>query len=164
MFFYRIKQFYWAVNSKLNNKDVQYLNKNLNIKELKLFYSLSVHEQKHCINVAYDVEKVCKKQNINSKSLLKASLLHDIGKIVKKITIIDKSIIVMMDFLSRGYIKKFCNFKKIYVYYNHDKIGYEILKKYNYEHKILYLVKNHHNNKIKGNKELDILKMCDNRN
>ncbi len=164
MNFYRIKQFYLAINSKLNNKDLKLLKDNLNSHELKLFYSMSVHEQKHCINVAYDVEEVCKENSMNPKILLKASLLHDIGKSVNKLTIIDKCIIVILDVMTRGYLKKLSNFKKIYVYYNHDKIGYEILRKYKYTYKLLYLIKNHHNNQINEDKELNILKMCDSRN
>ncbi|NMM64132.1 HDIG domain-containing protein [Clostridium sp. P21] len=164
MSFYRIKQFYWAINSKLNNKDMEFLKKNLSTQELNLFLNLSVHEQKHCINVAYDVERVCKSQNINSKALLKASLLHDIGKCVKKLTIIDKSIIVILDKLSKGRLKRLSKFQKLYVYYNHSEISYEILKRYNCDYRILYLVKNHHNDEIKEDVELNILKMCDDRN
>lgn len=164
MIFYRIKQFYWAINSKLNDKDIKFLKSNLNSQELDLFFRLSVNEQKHSINVAYDVEKVCKVQNVNLKVILKASLLHDIGKCVKKLTIIDKSFIVILDKISKGRLKKFSNFKKIYVYYNHGIIGYEMLKKYNYNDRILYLIKNHHNNEVKEDSELNILKMCDSRN
>jgi putative nucleotidyltransferase with HDIG domain len=164
MSLYRIKQFYLAINSKLDNKDFKFIKNNLNLYELKLFHSLSVHEQKHCINVAYDVEKVCREKNINSNILLKASLLHDIGKSINKLTIIDKCFIVILDTITKGHLRKFSNFKKVYVYYNHDKIGYEILKKYEYTYKLLYLIKNHHNDQINGDKELDILKMCDSRN
>ncbi|AWI07499.1 HDIG domain-containing metalloprotein [Clostridium drakei] len=164
MIFYRIKQFYWAINSKLNDKDIKFLKSNLNSQELDLFFRLSVNEQKHSINVAYDVEKVCKVQNLDSKVILKASLLHDIGKCVKKLTIIDKGLIVIADKISKGRLKKFSNLKKIYVYYNHGIIGYEMLKKYNYNDRILYLIKNHHNNEVKEDSELNILKMCDSRN
>ncbi len=164
MFFYRIKQFFWAINSKLNDEDIVFINKNLTKKELNLFYKLSRHEQKHCINVSYDVMEVCKKENLNTKILVKASLLHDIGKIYKKITIMDKSIIVIADILSKGYIKKLNNFKKIQVYYNHGEIGYKMLNRYNYDDKILYLIKNHHNYEIKDDRELNILKICDDRN
>lgn len=161
---YRVKQFYWAINCKIDNRDLQFLNIHMNEQELSLFYRLSIQDQKHSINVAYDVEKVCKKENIESKLLLKAALLHDIGKTYKNLNVIDKSILVMANSVTGGNLKKLSNIKKINVYYNHAKIGKDILKKYNYEEKLLYLIENHHNDKLKGNKELNILKMCDDRN
>ena len=164
MNFYRVKQFYWAINSKMDKKDYNFLHNNLNEDELKLFYKLSVQEQKHSIKVAYDVEKVCKNNNLDSKLLMKAALLHDIGKTHKKLNLIDKSIIVLADNITKGSIKKFSNIKKINVYYNHGKIGRDILKNYNYDEKLLYLIENHHNHNVMGDIELEILRMCDDRN
>lgn len=164
MNFYRVKQFYWAINSRINKKDLHFLHAHLDENELGLFNRLSIQEQKHCINVAYDVEKVCKMKNVDKKLLIKAALLHDIGKTYKKLNVIDKSILVMVDSITKGSIKKFFNVDKVNVYYNHGKIGKDILKSYNYEEKLLYLIENHHNDKITGNVELDILRICDEKN
>lgn len=162
--FYRVKQFYWAMSAKINKKDSNFLHSNLNRDELEMFYKLPLYDQKHSIKVAYDVKEVCKRKNIDSKLLLKAALLHDIGKIYSKLNLIDKSIIVLADSVTKGSIKKFSNIKKINVYYNHGKIGKDILKNYNYDQRLLYLIENHHNYNVIGNIELDILKMCDDRN
>jgi uncharacterized domain HDIG len=164
MNFYRVKQFYWAINSKIDKKDLEFLHGNLNKNELKLFYKLAVHEQKHSIKVAYDVEYVCKKNNIDCKLLLKAALLHDIGKAYKKLNLIDKSIMLLADNVTKGSIKKLSNIKKVNVYYNHGKIGREILKDCSCDEKLLYLIENHHNHNLIGDIELDILRMCDDRN
>lgn len=164
MNFYRIKQFYWAINSNLTREDVKFIRSNLNKEELNLFNKLTVSEQKHCINVAYDVKSECKLKNINSSLLIKAALLHDIGKIHKKLNIIDKSIMVIADNISNGYFKKFSNIEKVNVYYNHDKIGRGILENYNEQERLLYLVENHSNFEIHGDMELDILRQCDSRN
>jgi uncharacterized domain HDIG len=164
MDFYRVKQFYWSINPKITNEDLDFLNSNLNRSELKLFYKLPTYDQKHSIKVAYDVKYVCKKNNIDCKLLMKAALLHDIGKLHKKLNIIDKSIMVLVDNITKGGVKRFSNIKKINVYYNHGKIGKDILKDYNYDQKLLYLIENHHNYNVKGNIELDILRMCDDRN
>lgn len=164
MNFYRVKQFYWAVNSKIDKKDLNFLHNNLNKEELKLFYKLSIQDQKHSLRVAYDVESVCKSNKLDSKILKKAALLHDIGKCDGKLNIIDKSLIVLADNLTKGSIKKFSNIKKISVYYNHGKIGREILNNYNYDQRLLYLIENHHNHNLIGDVELDILRMCDDRN
>jgi hypothetical protein len=39
-----------------------------------------------------------------------------------------------------------------------------MLKKFGYDERLLYLIKNHHNDNIIGDKELDMLKKCDNMN
>jgi putative nucleotidyltransferase with HDIG domain len=167
MIFYRIKQFYTYINAKITEEDKKYLNKNLNSVELELFKKLSKNEQKHCINVAYCIEKACREydNHINLQRLIKAALLHDIGKSCKRLNVFEKSIIVVLDNFTKGAIKRYENFPKIGVYYNHGEMGYEILKKYNcYEDKLLYLIRNHHNDSIKDDIELNILKKCDSNN
>lgn len=164
MNFYRIKQFYWSVSSKISNEDTEFIENNLNKNELSLFYMLSLQEQKHSVRVAYDVENVCKEECIDSKLLIKAALLHDIGKIYKKLNVIDKSIMVIADSITKGNIRRFDYIPKVNVYYNHGKIGCDILRRYNYDYKLLYLIENHHNDKIKESKELNILRICDGRN
>lgn len=164
MKFHRVKQFYWSINSKMEDKDRQFINEYLNKDELKLFHKLSKSEQKHSVKVAYDVKKVCKQESVDSKLLIKAALLHDIGKTFKKLNAIDKSILVMADNITKGGIKKLSRIKKVNVYYNHGKIACDILGKYDYSKELLYLIENHHNFEIQGNKELKILRECDDMN
>lgn len=167
MLFYRIKQFYWNLYSKLDRYDLKFIECVLNKNELKLFNKLSISEQRHSVKVAYNVERICIEENINSKLLLKAALLHDIGKIYKKTNVIDKSIMVLLDKLTRGKIKRFCNISKmskISIYYNHAELGANLLYKIGCNEYIIYLVKNHHNENIYYSRELNILKYCDNHN
>lgn len=163
MSLYRIKQFYWSIASQIDEDDNEYVKKYLNKEELKLFYKLSIVEQKHCLRVAYSLSELCNKENINKERLIKTALLHDIGKISKKISIVDKSLLVIGDKVSKGKLRNYKNIKKIDVYYNHGDKGYNILKNIEKDERILYLVKNHHNNDIIGDKELDLLKICDNK-
>ncbi|MBC2582392.1 HDIG domain-containing metalloprotein [Clostridium sp. DJ247] len=164
MNFYRIKQFFWSINSKVSDSDIKFINRNLSKEELNLFYKLSNAEQKHSIRVAQDVEDVCKKHSISSSLLIKAALLHDIGKTMANLSIFDKSILVILDKITKGSIKKFSGISKVKVYYDHAKIGANILRKYNYDLKLIYLIENHHNVNINDNKELNILRICDNKN
>lgn len=162
--FKRIRQFYNYMTAIVDAEDKIYLDKCLNIDERNLFYKLSVHEQKHSINVAKDVESICDKNLMNSNDLVKAALMHDIGKLKTKMNIIEKSIIVILDNISGGRIKRFTNIQKIYVYYNHANDGAKILEELNEDSRILYLIRNHHNKSIRDDLELSILKMCDDRN
>lgn len=157
---YRLKQFYWGIIAKISSEDIKFIREYLDDRELKLFNRLSIYEQAHCIRTAKAVNNIYFHNKIDSNILIKVALLHDIGKIKKRLNLIDKSILVILDKLTRGKIRKFNNIKRVDVYYNHGDKGYEILKDYNYNDRFLYLVKNHHNNII-GDKGLDILKECD---
>jgi putative nucleotidyltransferase with HDIG domain len=165
MNFYRVKQFFWSITSNVNENDKEFIKKYLNIEETNLFYKLSINDQKHSINTAYGVERACSNINeVNSNMLIKTALLHDIGKITCSSNAIIKSLLVLGNFFTSGKLIKFNNIKCIDVYYNHGEIGCRILKELKCNDKMLYLIKNHHDNKIKGNMELDILRKYDNRN
>lgn len=164
MKFYRLKQFYWNLHSRLDEYDLKFINNILSEDELELFKKLSMSEQKHCVKVAYDVEKICYKKDINLNIILKAALLHDIGKIYRRLTIIDKSIMVLLNSITLGKMKYMCKFNKINVYYNHAKIGAKLLEKISCNKYVIFLVKNHDNNDINDNKYLNIIKYCDNNN
>jgi putative nucleotidyltransferase with HDIG domain len=164
MSIYRVKQFYWSMVSKINDEDIDFLKMYLETYELQLFNQLPIYEQKHCINVARDVKLTCIQRELQWKCLIKVALLHDIGKIYNIMNPIDKAIMVIMHKLTNGKVRAYKNIKNVNMYYNHGDIGYNLLKKYGYDDRVLFLVKNHHNNNIRDDKELDLLKECDDRN
>ncbi|MBU3114658.1 HDIG domain-containing metalloprotein [Clostridium lacusfryxellense] len=164
MSLYRVKQFYWSMISKINNDDIDFLKMYLETYELKLFNQLPIYEQKHCINVARDVKLTCNKRRLREKYLIKVALLHDIGKIYHTMNPIEKSIMVIMHKLTNGRIRAYKNIKNINVYYNHGDIGFDLLKKYGYDDRFLFIVKNHHNNNIHDDIELNVIRECDDRN
>ncbi|MFT5874408.1 MAG: putative nucleotidyltransferase with HDIG domain [Clostridium sp.] len=164
MSLYRIKQFYRSIVSKINDEDIDFLKIYLEIHELQLFNQLPTYDQKHCINVARDVKSTCNKRKLQSSFLIKVALLHDIGKIYNSMNPLDKSIMVIMNKITKGKIRKHNKIKNINIYYNHGDIGYSLLKKYGYDDRFLFLVKNHHNNNIIEDIELNLLKECDDRN
>jgi uncharacterized domain HDIG len=167
MAIYRVKQFFWSVFSKISDDDIVYVKSLLNYKEYDLFKRLAVSEQKHSIRVSQciknsveghkneDIYKV-----VNFPELMKLALLHDIGKIEKHLNVIDKSILVILNRLLKGKLKELNRFKKIDVYYNHGRIGAEMLKHYGYSERFLYLIRNHHEYSD-NDLELILLKSCD---
>lgn len=168
--FYRVKQFFRAITAKLENDELILIHEYLSEKEKNLFFKLAKSEQKHSVLVAKDVLKSIKQHNLNydidEKKMVKVALLHDIGKIECRLNPIDKSILVILDKISNGKIRTVKN-EKIYLYYNHPMIGYELLKDFNYEDDFLLLIKNHHmkyDEIDKDNIELMILKKCDDNN
>ena len=164
MSLYRVKQFYRSMVSKLNDDDFDFLKLYLETYELQLFNQLPTYDQKHCINVARDVKATCNQRKLISKDLIKVALLHDIGKIYNSMNPIDKSIMVIMHKITRGKLKAYDKNKKVNIYYNHGDIGYNLLGKYGYDDRFLFLIKNHHNSNIVEDVELDLLKECDDRN
>ena len=164
MYLYRVKQFYWSITAHVNAKDIEYLRKYLNEEEINIFNKLAVLDQKHSINVAMDIENSCETKDINKNILIKAALLHDIGKSEYRSNVLNKTVMVLLDKITGSKIKKYKSIKMINIYYNHAEIGYNILKDQGYDEILLYLVKNHHNTEIKGNLYLDILKKSDSNN
>lgn len=148
--FKRIKQFYINLTDKMTEDDYIYVESKLTKKEYILFTKLLKSEQKHSVRVAKDIDRKFKNNEISSSTILnnkdiliKASLLHDIGKIKKKVNIIDKSIIVILNKLTKGNLKKLNN-KKVQCYYNHPEYSYDILKDINKSDVFLNIVRNHH--------------------
>lgn len=165
----RVKQFYVNVTDKMTEKDYDYANEILNKKELELFMKLSKSEQKHSIRIAKDIEFIIDNNETddeeilkNRNLLMKSALLHDIGKITKRLNVIDKSIIVILNKLTKGKLKSIKTSKKIQCYYNHGSYGYEILKDIIDDTVILDIVKNHHSDN--GNNLVNFFKQIDDKN
>ncbi len=165
----RVKQFVSCVFAKITKKDIEFINNYLDENEKKLLYKLPVYDLKHSINVARDIyinesEEEIKKNNLNHKEIIKSAILHDVGKIHTPLNVIDKSILVLLNNITKTKIKKYSDRNsKIYIFYNHGEEGYKILKEKGYDKEFLNIIRNHHNYKIQ-NKWLDILRKYDDRN
>ena len=168
MSIYRVKQFLKAITAKISNDDIEFINKYLDDNEKKIFNELKVYDKKHCLNVAKEIELYLNnnsgiKLSIGKDDLIKAGILHDIGKTSRNLNPIEKSVLVIADKITKGKLRSYSNIKFINVYYNHGELGYEKLKKYNYDKDFLKLIKNHHNDKF-NNDAMKILKESDDKN
>ena len=165
----RVKQFYINISDKMTEKDYEYVKEILNNKELELFLRLSKSEQKHSVRIAKDIEGIIENKVTNDEDIIKnrdllirGALLHDIGKSVKRLNVIDKSIIVILNKLTDGQLKSLKKSKKVQCYYNHSEYGYEILKDVVKNDLILDIIRNHH--KKSNNKIVSFFKTVDDRN
>lgn len=141
---YRIEQFINAIRAKITPEDRAFYKKYLTLKEVVLFEKLKVYDQKHCIKVA----QLLQQEREDNKEIIRLGLLHDIGKIAYPLNPIKKAIIVSLDYLSKGKIKKYRQFKIIRAYYEHAQIGYELLKaEGGYSEEFLNGIKSHHSSK-----------------
>ena len=168
----RVKQFYigfTATFKRISQDDIIFIKSYLNNKEYNLFNKYYDYDKKHSIRVAKSVYKLCDERNIkdNDKDfLIKTALLHDIGKIHKRITIIDRVFLVLLNKLTKNKSQNL-SWTKIKVYYNHGEMGYEVLKNYITDEKMLYIIRNHHKDLQSCDcyrEELEILQLSDETN
>lgn len=159
---YRVKQFLWSISASVTEEDRKFVNGYLNDYERKLFYSLPAFEQLHSIKVAKDVLNTCLEKDSYDIRIVKAALLHDIGKINSGLNIITKSIMVILNKLIPDLLKKFQNTRIINAFYNHPEIALSLLK--DNDEYLKYLIKNHHNYSLKEDEILEILQKADSNN
>lgn len=165
MSLYRVKQFIWALKSLSEDIDTEYVNRFLNKREKKLFNKLKKTDKHHCIRVSKEAVNLSKGKKINLNRVAKVALLHDIGKGEYGLNVIEKSVLVILNKMTKGKLKKYDGIKAIDSYYNHAEKGANLLKRFNtYDKEFLDTIRYHHSNKIQGNKLLEIIKESDNRN
>ena len=165
----RVKQFYINATDLMTNKDYEYVKIHLNNEEYDLFKKILKSEQKHSVRIAKEIEYTIENNLVDdvdiiqSKNLLiKTALLHDVGKSRQKVNIIEKSIIVILNKLTKGNLKNFKKSKKIQCYYNHSEYSYILLKDIIKDDLILSIIRNHHKNT--DNKLTNFFKQIDDNN
>ncbi len=75
--FYRAWQFFQALSARLGEEDLEVLRENLTPEEMEAFARLPLADQRHSLDVYYTLVR----QGKTHPDLLKAALLHDIGKV-----------------------------------------------------------------------------------
>jgi len=167
---YRMKQFFHALFPKISEDDLLWVNRILGPNEVELFKKLPVHEQQHSIAVGKD----CMRAN-GSEELLKAALLHDIGKIESNLTILNKSLVVLLSPFEK-HKKHMARFIRDAFYYKeyHPLIGANLLKNIYIEinqgesfsltpsqERVIELIEAHHHGNDSRDNELQLLKKSD---
>lgn len=168
MKFYRVKQFMWGLRSYFEKVDDDYIDKFLDKNEKELFNKLKHNEKYHCIRVcknAIDIAEY-KGNNIDIKTVGKAALLHDIGKGEYSLSLLEKSVLVILNKVTKGKLKNYSNIKSIDIYYNHAEKGANILKEFKvYDKEFLDTIRYHHYKyKDIDNELLQIIKESDDNN
>lgn len=161
---YRVKQFIWALQGTFKSVDYKFIQKYLDKDEIELFKRLKNSEQHHCVRVCQNtLREIQLQKNIDTNEICKMALLHDVGKIKYPLNIIDKSMIVILDKLSKGKLKNYSRYKRVNSYYNHPKESVRFLKELKkYETEFLYVIEHHHQKlNEEDNIYLKIIKKCD---
>lgn len=169
MIFYRFNQFYWSIKSLFIKDDFEILNRYLSEYELELFMKISKSERYHSVRVCKSAINYMNNTNelkIDKDKMCKCALLHDIGKFKSKISIIYKSVIVIINAITLGNFLKYNNNRNIANYYNHPQIGANLLENIkDIDSDIINCVRYHHNkDATEENIYIDILTKFDNCN
>ena len=142
---YRVQQFIKAITASISEEEKEWVESYLSPKESTLFFKLKIYEQRHCI----DVTKLLAIQTEENRELVRLGLLHDIGKTKCPLNPIEKSIIVILDKMTKGAIKKWTSLKMVKCYYDHAEIGYQLLKNLDhYDEEFLGSIRKHHSQRV----------------
>ena len=155
--FYRMQQFIKAITATVGKEEREWVKEYLTKEECILFFKLKVYEQRHCIDVA----KILEERTNSQKEMIRLGLLHDIGKIVYPLNPIQKGVMVLLDQITKGSIKRCSQSKMVKCYYEHPNLGYKLLKEMgDYNEVFLGKIKNHHNQNIQD-LDLNLLQEVD---
>lgn len=144
-FFDRAKRFIKALNIKIDNYDIDLINDILEEKHKTLFYSMSLVDQRHCLDVA---RTLINSDKVINKTTLQLALLHDIGKQVKRFTLIErvlvvlfprKSLILPEEPLETDFFKKAWQLK-----YWHPEYGAKLAELQKFDEFLIELIRYHH--------------------
>ncbi|WP_142413722.1 HD domain-containing protein [Hathewaya massiliensis] len=171
----RIKQFIIGTFDTIkpfSSEDKAIINNYLDYKEVEVFNTMKKYDKSHCLRVTKSILSYLEYNDLNienKKELIKASLIHDIGKRDGNFYIINRGFIVILVKVFKN--KKFLlKYKKFSIYVNHPEIGYNILKESNlFSEEVLYIVKNHHKKSLDKSlerlkEEITLLQRCDDEN
>jgi putative nucleotidyltransferase with HDIG domain len=157
---YRVRQFVRGLTAPVIHIDYALAREHLDREEMALFQRLPAHEKRHALDTARTIEEF--QVGHNKDVLIKAALLHDIGKSGSGIGIVRKSVMVLMDryfsSISRNLSKRI---KMFGIYYNHPDIGANMLESIGTDVQVVQLVRYHQSAGMDDIEGLDYLKKAD---
>lgn len=160
----RSKRFFKALVAKIEKDDFEIIKKLLDEKQQKLFFSMSIIDQRHCLDVTKTLLKSDKNPSIET---LKLALLHDIGKQLKPFYLLERVAVVVLPRknlkipikpLESNLLKKAWQLK-----YWHPEYGAELAEKNGLDPKMIELIRYHHSSNTKY-KEIELFQWADNLN
>ncbi len=127
--FYRAWQFFQALSANLKEDDIRTLKENLTPEEMAAFARMPLADQRHSLDVYYTLVRMGK----THPDLLKAALLHDIGKGEGEIRLWHRVAIVLIRAAFPRALKWLAVpdgwRRPFFVHYYHPILGAEIAKK-----------------------------------
>ena len=148
---YRAKQFYFGMFARYTKQDETYARGHLTIQEMSLFNQLPPFEKKHAVVVAEKMVKLGRHHpELDLRKLARLGLLHDIGKILERNSVMTKSWLVIIRYFLPGLYNYLAQkgqeklrWRRFYVHKHHGEIGAHLLEKIGVSGEILSVIAKH---------------------
>ena len=126
----RVKQFYRAVTARITIEDRAWVEETLPAAAQSLFYAMHPADQYHALNVAKTAMRLWGEAPAGDRDLLlRAALLHDVGRVQGDMDIMGKVLAVLVKHFAPVKARQLAETKTgwlghiLYVYYQHPEIG-----------------------------------------
>ena len=137
--------------SRYTKADKAFAQSYLNIEEMALFNQLPGFEKKHAVVVARKMLEAAKQhRELDERKLVKLGLLHDIGKIVEKNSVLTKATLVILRFFLPGLYDHLADrgetdprLRRYYIHKHHGAVGAQLLEKIGESSDILAMIAKH---------------------
>ena len=148
---YRFKQFYFGMFSRYTKADQAFAQSYLNIEEMALFNQLPGFEKRHAVVVARKMlEAAQQHRELDERKLVKLGLLHDIGKIAERNSVLTKATLVILRFFLPGLYDRLADlgethprFRRYYIHKHHGAVGAKLLERIGESSDILAMIAKH---------------------
>ncbi|MFA4844826.1 MAG: HD domain-containing protein [Candidatus Margulisiibacteriota bacterium] len=148
---YRWKQFWFGMTAVYGEADEAFARSYLNAEEMELFNQLPGFEKKHAVIVARKMlELALYNPELDPQKLVKLGLLHDIGKVAERNSVLTKSWLVIFRFFFPGLYAWLAEqgktnrlWRRYYIHKHHGAIGSEMLARLGESSEIVLMVKKH---------------------
>lgn len=177
----RTRQFLRALITEITPADLVIVKQHLNHSEQILFFNMDPAIQKHCVNTALTVLNMpVERTGTNRPILIKAALLHDMGKTMGSIKLWDRVCYVLAKKVSGKLVHKLASpsntndtgpghssplarFRNaFYGHLHHPELGAKLAAQAGLDENIVYLLRHHHDiTKAEDSKELAALMKAD---
>ena len=148
---YRLKQFWFGMTAVYDKADEAFAHSYLNSEEIALFNQLPGFEKKHAVVVARKMlELALYNPDLDQNKLVKLGLLHDIGKVAERNSVLSKSFLVILRFLFPGLYEWLAErgrtnrlLRRFYIHKHHGAVGAEMLARLGESSEIVLMIKKH---------------------
>ena len=171
----RVRQFFAAVTARISEQDRMFVKQYLTEPEQRLFWQMSVPDQRHTLNVAYTAAKLAAQHPAADwKIAVKSALLHDVGRRRGDMSVADKVIAVLAHKLAPRWARQWAKEGRggfianlrhaLYIYFNHAERSARLLEIIGTERAVVDTVRKHHSAPAHGDTpDLNILRKADDR-
>lgn len=149
-FKHRVRKFIKALRAKVTQADVEIVKTYLTKQEQILFYRMRKFDQAHGMQVAYKCLGRSLSPEIDRSKLIRAAILHDVGKTYIYSTLFDRIVYVLLCSLNKEFGKnvnfeelKDGYYKKLVSLRQHAEIGAKMLADVDSDQEVIDVVRFH---------------------